>query len=101
MLHICATFLDTVETVSVRELRQHLSQYLRRIAAGERLVVTERRRPVAMLGPLPEDEDVLDYLIATGAASAPVGDLLDLPAPQPAGGPSSADILDELRADRI
>jgi prevent-host-death family protein len=90
-----------MESVSVRELRQHLSRYLQRVAVGERLVVTDRRRPVAMLGPLPEDDDLLDYLIATDQASAPVGDLLDLPAPQPAEGPSSAEILDELRADRI
>ena len=87
--------------MSVRDLRQHLSLYLRRVAAGERLVVTERRRPVALLGPLPEEEDILDYLIATGQASAPAGDLLDLPAPEPADGPPSAEILDELRADRI
>ena len=59
MLHIGATFLGTMETVSVRELRQHLSIYLRRVATGERLVVTDRRRPVAMLGPLPEEDDIL------------------------------------------
>ena len=90
-----------MDTVSVRELRQHLSRYLQRVAAGERLVVTERRRPVAMLGPLPENEDILDYLIAVGEATAATTDLLDLPAPQPAPGPPSAEILDELRADRI
>jgi prevent-host-death family protein len=90
-----------METVSVRELRQHLSRYLRRVAAGERLVVTERRRPVAMLGPLPEHEDVLDYLIAIGEATPATGDLLDLPPPVRVDGPSSQEILDELRADRI
>lgn len=86
----------------MRDLRQHLSRYLRRVEAGERLVVTERRRPVAMLGPLPEETDILDYLIATGQATEAAGDLLDLPPPQPAPpGPSSAEILDELRADRF
>jgi len=90
-----------MENVSVRELRQHLSRYLQRVALGERLVVTERRRPVAMLGPLPEDDDLLDYLIATGEASAPAGDLLDLPAPRPAEGPSTSELLDDLRADRV
>ena len=62
----------------MRELRQHLSTYLRRVAAGERLVVTERRRPVAMLGPLPEEDDILEYMIATGEATRPTGDLLDV-----------------------
>lgn len=90
-----------MERVSIRELRQHLSRYLQRVAAGERLVVTERRRPVALLGPLPEEEDILDYLIATGEASTPAGDLLELPPPRPAKGPPSSEILDELRADRL
>jgi prevent-host-death family protein len=90
-----------MEHVSVRELRQHLSRYLRRVERGERLVVTERRRPVAVLGPLPENEDVLDYLIAIGEATPATSDLLDLPPPIPVEGPSSEEILDELRADRI
>ena len=87
--------------MGVRELRQHLSRYLRRVERGERLVVTERRRPVAVLGPLPENEDVLDYLIAIGEATPASGDLLDLPPPVRVEGPSSEEILDELRADRI
>jgi prevent-host-death family protein len=90
-----------MDTVSVRELRQNLSRYLRRVAAGERLVVTERRRPVAMLGPLPEKEDVLDYLIAIGEATPATSDLLDLPPPVRVDGPSSEEILQDLRADRI
>ncbi len=91
-----------MEHVSVRELRQHLSRYLRRVEQGERIVVTERRRPVAMLGPLPENADILDLMIATGEATAPIGDLLDLPLPPPSPpGPSTAQILDELREERL
>lgn len=92
-----------MEHVSVRELRQHLSRYLQRVAAGERLVVTERRRPVAMLGPLPEEDDVLEYLISIGEATRAEGDLLDLPPPKPApaGAPSSEEIYEDLRADRF
>jgi prevent-host-death family protein len=91
-----------MEHVSVRELRQHLSRYLRRVEKGERLVVTERRRPVAMLAPLPEEDDVLDYLIAIGEATPARGDLLDLPLPAPSPpGPSTARILDELREERL
>ncbi len=88
--------------MSVRELRQHLSRYLRRVAAGERLIVTERRRPVAVLAPLPEEEDMLEYLIATGEATRPTGDLLDVePYRGPAEGPSLSDILEEMREDKI
>ena len=92
-----------MEHVSVRELRQHLSRYLRRVEKGERLVVTERRRPVALLGPLPEEADILDHLIAIGEAIPAKGDLLDLARPQPAppGAPSSAEIFEDLRADRL
>ncbi len=92
-----------MEHVSVRDLRQHLSRYLRRVEQGERLVVTERRRPVAMLAPLPEEEDVLDYLIAIGEAVPATGDLLELARPQPApqGAPSSEEIFEDLRADRF
>lgn len=39
--------------VSVRELRNHTAEVLRRVEAGERLRVTVDRRPVAELGPLP------------------------------------------------
>lgn len=39
--------------VSVRELKDGLSEYLRRVARGEEVIVTSRGRPVARLGPLP------------------------------------------------
>ena len=38
--------------VGVRELKQRLSEYLDRAARGERIIVTDRGRPKAMLGPL-------------------------------------------------
>jgi prevent-host-death family protein len=39
--------------VSVRELRNHTAEVLRRVEAGERVRVTVDRRPVAELSPLP------------------------------------------------
>ena len=38
-------------TVGIRELKNRLSRYLRRVRAGEQLVVTERGEPVAILSP--------------------------------------------------
>jgi prevent-host-death family protein len=38
--------------VAVRELKARLSAYLRRAAAGEHITVTDRGKPIAMLGPL-------------------------------------------------
>jgi prevent-host-death family protein len=37
--------------VAVRELKAKLSAYLQRAAAGELITVTDRGRPVAVLGP--------------------------------------------------
>ncbi len=38
--------------VGVRELKQHLSEYLRRVAEGETIHVTDRGNPVAVLSPV-------------------------------------------------
>jgi prevent-host-death family protein len=37
---------------TVRELKAHLSEYLRRVAAGEEVVVTLRGKPMARLAPV-------------------------------------------------
>src|SRR6266511_2628442 len=66
------------ERVGVRELRQNLSRYLRRVTKGERLEVTERGKPVAVLGPVDESGSALRQLVASGRATPPEGDLLDL-----------------------
>lgn len=42
---------------------------------GERVVVTERNRPIAVLAPLPENEDPLARLIAEGKVIPAEGDL--------------------------
>jgi prevent-host-death family protein len=66
-----ATFMYMSETVGVAELRQNLSVYLRKIAAGERFIVTDRNRPVAVLGPVPSTESRLDQLISEGKVKPP------------------------------
>ena len=87
-------------TVGVAELRQNLSTYLRRVARGERLVVTDRNRPVAELGPPPSTGADLDRLIAEGRVSRPTR--RGLPEPLPlAGDPRALSrALDEIRGDR-
>lgn len=57
--------------VGVAELRQNLSRYLRRVEAGERLVVTDRNKPVAELGPPATTGSGLDRLLAEGRVSRP------------------------------
>ena len=68
---------STMERIGVRELRQHASRYLARVARGESIQVTDRGRPVALLVPTHEDrwQDLVvagDVLAATGE-----GDVID------------------------
>ena len=87
-------------TVGIAELRQNLSEYLRRVERGERLVVTDRNRPVAELGPPPATGEALDRLIAEGRVSRPLR--RGLPEPlELHGDPRALTIaLDEIRGDR-
>ena len=87
-------------TVGIAELRQNLSEYLRRVERGERLVVTDRNRPVAELGPPPATGDALDRLIAEGRVSRP--HRRGLPQPLELGGDPRAlsTALDDIRGDR-
>jgi prevent-host-death family protein len=66
-----ATFMYMSDTVGIAELRQNLSKYLRKVAEGERLVVTDRNRPVAELGPPATTGSRLDQLIAEGKVKPP------------------------------
>jgi prevent-host-death family protein len=59
-------------TVGIAELRQNLSRYLRLVEQGERLIVTDRNRPVAELGPPSTSGAELDRLIADGRVSRPL-----------------------------
>jgi prevent-host-death family protein len=86
--------------VGVRELRQNLSRYLRRVAKGERLEVTERGKPVAVLGPVDESGSDLRKLVASGRARPPEGDLLDLAPPKGPATTKGTDALQELREER-
>lgn len=55
-----------MESVSVKELKAHLSEYLKRAGRGEQIVVTQRGREVAELGPLTETRRALKSLQAQG-----------------------------------
>ena len=88
------------DSVGVAELRQNLSVYLRRVSAGERLIVTDRNRPVAELGPAPSTGADLDRLIAEGRVSRPLRP--GLPASlELTGDPQALSwALDDIRGDR-
>jgi prevent-host-death family protein len=95
--------LCVMERVGVRELRQNLSVYLRRIRRGETLEVTERGQPVALLQPIVDPDDRFARLEAQGIQlRRGAGNLAHLPPPvkvkldRPLG-----DVLEELREERI
>jgi prevent-host-death family protein len=67
--------------IGVRELRQNLSAYLRRVKAGETLEVKERGHRVAVLAPAGAKASALERLIAAGRATPATGDVLELGAP--------------------
>jgi prevent-host-death family protein len=87
--------------VGIRELRQSLSIYLRRVARGESFQVTEHGRPVAILAPLPAGTTPLDRLVASGRATAPRGDLCELGPPPGRVSRRASTALRNLRADRL
>lgn len=89
-------------TVGIRELRQQASAVLKRVVAGESLVVTDHGHPIARLVPL--RPSALEQLVSEGRATAAEGDLLvlldelDWPA-RPAGSDEASRALAELRAE--
>ena len=87
-------------TVGIAELRQNLSRYLERVAAGERLLVTDRNRPVAELGPPPSIGAALDRLIAEGKVARPIRRGLPAPLSMEADPNALSRALDEIRGER-
>jgi prevent-host-death family protein len=60
-----------MESIGVREIRQHASRYLHRVAAGESFQITERGKPVAVLTSTMDAlrngvRAVVDELVAAG-----------------------------------
>lgn len=56
--------------VSIRELKTHLSQYLRRAQSGQSLEVTSHRKVVARIVGVPNGSDGgISRLLASGAAT--------------------------------
>jgi prevent-host-death family protein len=89
------------DRVGIRELRQDLSRYLRRVRAGERLVVTERRQPVAVLAPWVDQTDPLERMIGQGVASRGGGNLLEIEPMLRSVSDAGTRALEEERGERL
>lgn len=92
--------MDMKGTVGVAELRQNLSRYLRRVQRGERIVVTDRNRPVAELGPPPSTGSGLDRLMVEGRLARPVGRGLQEPLKLDGDPYALTRALHEIRSER-
>ncbi len=59
-----------METVGVRELKQGLSRYLKRVKFGESIIVTDRKKQIAILTPLQteREEEKIFNLVKKGVA---------------------------------
>jgi len=58
----------TMPTVTITELKAHISEYLRRAQAGERFYVTSRGADVAEIGPPDLERAALLRMVADGKA---------------------------------
>jgi len=78
--------------VGVRELRENLSEWLDRAAAGEEILVTERGKPKARLSGA---ETAYDRLVREGRLKPATGRRVPLPPPMTAesGAPTLTEFL--------
>jgi prevent-host-death family protein len=92
---------DGERRVGMRELRQNLSVYLRRVERGERLEVTDHGRLVAVLAPPGEPASSLERLVAIGRVVPPAGSLLELLPPKGRSSTRVSEALVEARPERL
>jgi len=59
-----------METVGIRELKENLSKYLKSVKSGDKIIVTDRKKQVAIIVPFgtETDEEKILLLIQRGVA---------------------------------
>jgi prevent-host-death family protein len=88
-----------LERVGIRELRQNLSVYVRRVREeGRAYEVTERGEPVARLAPLEgRPLSLIEQMIADGRVVPATRRIEDLPPPVKLPGRPMSEMLREMR----
>ena len=93
-----------MERVGIRELRQHLSRYAKRVRAGESFIVTDRGEEIGLFSPSPQRMNPLDRLEAEGRlVQRGEGDLIETferLGPIPTVGPDGITIWEALEEQR-
>ncbi len=59
-----------METVGIRELKRNLSAYLKSVKAGERVIITDRKKEIAVIVPFREadSQKIIFQLVREGVA---------------------------------
>lgn len=91
-----------MRTISLSQLKARLSEQIRHVKNGERVLVTDRGRPVAELGPVGDEASPaeLEDLVRSGLVRRGHGDLdrvLDLSRPSDPEGRVLEALLEERR----
>ena len=90
-----------MEAVGIRELRQNLSVYLKRVTEdGETFEVTDHGKPVALLSPR-KGEDWYNAMVAAGRIRPGKGNFKDLPPPIGPVSTRGTEALRDQREDKI
>lgn len=86
-------------SVGIRELRNHLSRYLKLVKAGEQVTVKERGRTIAQLVPMERgaEYDALNALLQEGVARWTGGKPRGAASPPKVRGRPVAEIVREER----
>jgi prevent-host-death family protein len=101
VLQLCVMSRRQLDRVGIRELRQNLSVYVKRVREeGRAYDVTERGEPVARLVPLPgRPMSAYERLVSEGRIAPPTHDLLDVKPLEPLKGRQLSDVLREMREE--
>lgn len=60
-----------METIGIRKLKENLGHYMKKVRTGERIIITDRKKEIAVIMPLEKKDKVekIYRLIQCGAAS--------------------------------
>lgn len=88
---------DVVERVGIRQFRDQLTAYLRRVRAGESLLIVDRDTPIAHLTPAMPELRAVSNLVAEGLAEWGGGKPHGAAQPPKVHGEPISDLLVEVR----
>jgi prevent-host-death family protein len=90
-----------MKRVNIAQLKNNLSSYLRRVRAGEEIIVADRDQPIAQLLPFSQETgDDMEALAGQGKVKPGAGEIEDSFWSMPAPRVSARRIREAIRAER-